>query len=131
MPNPTRPFVNFISAMALAAPLLIGLSVPVLADQDDDDDRDRGPRHGSRSPKVVLISLDGAKPDLIQKYLDQGVLPRDGGLAELNKGVVARQNVTQPPRSRPSRISRSRPDRPPRTTTSPPTRSTMSPRRSA
>jgi hypothetical protein len=72
MRNPTRPFVGFISAIALAAPLLIGLSVPVIADHDDDDDdRDRGRRHGSRSPKVVLISLDGAKPDLIQKYLDQ------------------------------------------------------------
>jgi predicted AlkP superfamily pyrophosphatase or phosphodiesterase len=84
--------------MSLAAPLLaIGLFAPALADQDDDDDHDRSSRDGSRSPKVVLISLDGAKPDLIQKYLDQDVLPKDGGLARLNRGVVARQNVTATP----------------------------------
>jgi predicted AlkP superfamily pyrophosphatase or phosphodiesterase len=83
--------------MSLAALFAIGLSAPVLADQDDDDDRDRPSHHGSGSPKVVLISLDGAKPDLIKKYLEQGVLPDDGGLARLSRGVVARQNVTATP----------------------------------
>jgi len=84
--------------MSLAAPLLaIGLFAPALADHDDDDDHDRSPQHNSRSPKVVLISLDGAKPDLIQKFLDQNVLPKDGGLARLSRGVVARQNVTATP----------------------------------
>src|SRR5262244_2386813 len=83
--------------MLVAAPLCAIGFTAVLADHDDDDDHDRGPRHPSRSPKVVLISLDGAKPDLIQKYLDQGVLPRDGGLAKLSRGVVARQNVTATP----------------------------------
>src|SRR5262249_20023026 len=43
------------------------------------------------------ISLDGAKPDLIEKFIDHGVLPRDGGLAQLSRGVVARQNVTATP----------------------------------
>src|SRR5262249_44268185 len=38
-----------------------------------------------------------AKPDFIQKFIDQGVLPRDGGLAQLSKGVVARQNITTAP----------------------------------
>jgi predicted AlkP superfamily pyrophosphatase or phosphodiesterase len=89
--------VNFISALSLAVPIFTaGLCAPALADHDDDHDRD-GPRHGAKSPKVVLISLDGAKPDLIQKYLDQGVLPRNGGLAEVSRGVVARQNVTATP----------------------------------
>ena len=97
MSHPTRPFLNLMAAISLAAPLLLGFSIPALADHDDDDDRDGGQRHGSSAPKVVLISLDGAKPDLIQKYLEQGVLPRDGGLARLNKGVVARQNVTATP----------------------------------
>src|ERR1700704_2025539 len=96
MPIPTRPFLNFISAMSLAAPLLV-IGLPALADHDDDDDHDRSPQHSSRSPKVVLISLDGAKPDLIQKFLDQGVLLKDGGLAKLSRGVVARQNVTATP----------------------------------
>jgi len=82
--------------MSIAAPLLaIGLSAPTLAGDDYDDDR--SPRHNSRSPKVVLISLDGAKPELIQRYLDRGVLPRHRGLAKLNDGVVARQNVTATP----------------------------------
>jgi predicted AlkP superfamily pyrophosphatase or phosphodiesterase len=89
-------FVTAITAMTLAAPLLTGLSVPALADRDHDDNQGR-PQHGPKSPKVVVISLDGAKPDLIQKFIDQGVLPRDGGLARLSKGVVARQNITATP----------------------------------
>jgi type I phosphodiesterase/nucleotide pyrophosphatase len=94
VPTQIRKLLNFTSALSVAAPLLvIGLSAPTLAD----DDHDRASRHGSRSPKVVLISLDGAKPDVIQKYLDHGLLPRHGGLAKLNDGVVARQNVTATP----------------------------------
>src|SRR5262249_37714440 len=84
--------------MLLAVPLCaIGLAAPVFADQDDDDDHDGPPRPPSRSPTAVLISLDGAEPDLIQKFIDDGVLPRDGGLAEISRGVVARQNVTAQP----------------------------------
>ena len=69
MSYPTRPFLNLMAAMSLAAPLLLGFSISALADHDDDDDHDQGPRRGSGAPKVVLISLDGAKPDLIQQYL--------------------------------------------------------------
>ena len=47
---------------------------------------------------MVVISLDGAKPDFIQKFIDEGVLPRDGGLARLSRhGAVAVQNVTASP----------------------------------
>src|SRR5712671_135971 len=96
MPNPMRAIVNSISAASLALPLLaLGWSVPALADEDHD--HDGIPRHGSRSPKVVLISLDGAKPDFIDRYLELGLLPRDGGLARVSRGVVARQNVTANP----------------------------------
>ncbi len=45
-----------------------------------------------------MISLDGAKPDFIQKFIEEGVLPRDGGLARLSRrGAVALQNVTASP----------------------------------
>src|SRR5882672_384594 len=85
--------LKLISATALTLPLFAAsLSTPALAHDDDHDNN-----HGRKSPKVVLISLDGAKPDLIRKYLDEGVLPRDGGLAKLSRGVVARQNVTATP----------------------------------
>jgi hypothetical protein len=78
-------------ALFLTAMLARGAVAPrVLADEDR-------PRRGS-APKVVLISLDGAKPDLIEHYLDTGVLPRDEGLGALRRrGVVARQNITATP----------------------------------
>jgi predicted AlkP superfamily pyrophosphatase or phosphodiesterase len=96
MPNPMRAIVNSISAASLALPLLaLGWSVPARADEDHD--HDGIPRHGSRSPKVVLISLDGAKPDFIDRYLELGVLPRDGGLGRVSRGVIARQSVTANP----------------------------------
>ena len=95
---PRRSFLRFLTVTSLAVPLIaICLPPYALADRDDDDDA-RSPRHhSSRSPKVVLISLDGAKPDPIEKYLYRGVLPRDGGLARLSRGVVARQNITATP----------------------------------
>ena len=56
------------------------------------------PAKAAKPPKVLLISLDGAKPDLIQRYLAQRVLPANGGLAKLSKnGIVALQNVTATP----------------------------------
>lgn len=88
--------------------MLTGAAVPALADQDDngrdrgsdnarDRDHDQGRHHGRRSP-VVIISLDGAKPDFIKQFIEEGVLPRDGGLARLSRrGAVAVQNVTASP----------------------------------
>jgi len=110
-----KTFFSLISAMSLAASLAC-FAVPARADHDGDDrdhghgdsrdhdhDRDHdgdrdGDHHGRKSPRVVLISLDGAKPDFIQKFIDEGVLPRDGGLARLSRhGAVAVQNVTASP----------------------------------
>src|SRR5262249_17866782 len=99
-----KSFLSLLSAMSLAASLA-GVATPARADQDNDDaDHGRGNMpgqehdgHGRKSPRVVLISLDGAKPDLIQKFIDEGVLPRDGGLARLSHGAVAVQNVTASP----------------------------------
>ena len=46
---------------------------------------DPKPSHGS-VPKVILISLDGAKPQFIDKYISMGVLPSDSGLGLLREG---------------------------------------------
>jgi predicted AlkP superfamily pyrophosphatase or phosphodiesterase len=46
-------------------------------------------------PKVILISLDGATPDFVNRYLNQGVLSSRQGLGLLkNKGVYADRNIT-------------------------------------
>ena len=102
--NKTRYF-SLISAMSLAASLA-GVTMPVHADGDDRDrdfgnsrnhDHDDSHHHGRKS-QVVLISLDGAKPNFIQQFIEEGVLPRDGGLARLSRrGAVALQNVTASP----------------------------------
>lgn len=97
-----------MTSISLAASLA-GTAAPARADQDgngrdrgSDDfhgrDHDQGRHHGHRSPPVVLISLDGAKPNFIQQFIDEGVLPRDGGLARLSRhGAVASQNITASP----------------------------------
>jgi len=97
-----KTFLSLISAMSLAASLA-GVA-PARAEDDDrdhgyGDSRDHdGGHHGRKSPQVVVISLDGAKPDFIKKFIDEGVLPRDGGLARLSRhGAVAVQNVTALP----------------------------------
>jgi Type I phosphodiesterase / nucleotide pyrophosphatase len=49
-------------------------------------------------PRVVVISLDGAHPDLVEQYLRSGVLNRNTGLGRLkSRGVAAEQNVTVTP----------------------------------
>ncbi len=49
-------------------------------------------------PSVVLISLDGAKPELVERYLRDGVLDHRGGLGSLRAhGVFARRNITATP----------------------------------
>jgi predicted AlkP superfamily pyrophosphatase or phosphodiesterase len=49
-------------------------------------------------PKVILISLDGATPRLLDQYFASGVLKSSGGLGQLKQqGITARQNVTITP----------------------------------
>jgi predicted AlkP superfamily pyrophosphatase or phosphodiesterase len=108
-----KTFLSLISAMSLAASLA-GIAAPAHADDGDnrdhgfgnsrdhdhdrDHDDDHNDDHHGRKPRVVMISLDGAKPDFIKKFIDEGVLPRDGGLALLSRhGAVAVQNVTASP----------------------------------
>jgi len=53
---------------------------------------------GIARPKVVLISLDGATPSLVEEYLSKGVLNPNQGLGLLKKrGIMAQQNVTCTP----------------------------------
>jgi phosphodiesterase/alkaline phosphatase D-like protein len=52
----------------------------------------------STAPRVVLISLDGATPRLVDQYLASGALPSDQGLGLLKSvGVEASQNITITP----------------------------------
>jgi predicted AlkP superfamily pyrophosphatase or phosphodiesterase len=49
-------------------------------------------------PQVVVISLDGAQPDLVERYLRSGVLDRKRGLGRLERhGIVSEQNITATP----------------------------------
>jgi hypothetical protein len=60
----------------------------------DDDGRGRKPLR----PSVVVISLDGAQPDVVERYLASGVLDKKRGLGRLARhGVVAEQNITATP----------------------------------
>jgi hypothetical protein len=106
----SRPF-----ALAVPAVLLAIAAVGPTAWADDRDDE-----RSERSPQVVVISLDGARPDLVEDFLEDRVLDRKTGLGRLKThGVVAKQNITVTPRSPRSPTSRSRRALSPRTTTSP------------
>jgi predicted AlkP superfamily pyrophosphatase or phosphodiesterase len=53
---------------------------------------------GKPRPKVILISLDGATPYLLNEYMDKGVIKANEGLGLLKStGVVAIQNITCTP----------------------------------
>src|SRR5215813_1692741 len=92
MSRPTTALLKMMMATSLTAPLLaIGLGGSTLADDHDDS------RRNNNKSRVVVISLDGAKPEFIQDFLDEGILPHDGGLAKVSRGVVARQSVTANP----------------------------------
>src|SRR5262245_47990378 len=82
-----------VSRFLLAGAGLGLFATPLFAhDQWDHGDENKGRR------QVVIISLDGAKPDVIERFLRNGVLDRDGGLGTLARnGVVAEQNITATP----------------------------------
>jgi len=77
-------------AVALAAAIAVAACTHFAA-------ADEG-RFKAAKPQVVVISLDGAKPDLIASYLMSGVLDTHTGLGRLKAhGVVAEQNITVTP----------------------------------
>jgi hypothetical protein len=50
------------------------------------------------APKVVVISLDGATPQLVQEFRRDGTIAHDKGLGILRRhGVVAERNITADP----------------------------------
>jgi len=50
------------------------------------------------SPKAIVISLDGATPFLVDRYLASGVLDPNEGIGLLkNQGISAQQNITVTP----------------------------------
>ena len=50
------------------------------------------------APKVVVISLDGATPRFVEKFLADGTLPANKGIGLLkSKGLTAQQNLTVNP----------------------------------
>jgi len=51
-----------------------------------------------KQPKVIVISIDGAMPSTVDRYLSTGVLKPDRGIGRLKKlGVSALQNITVTP----------------------------------
>jgi len=95
MSHPTKTHAKLMATVALVLPLV---SLASISSAIADDDTNQPIVKAANPPKVLLISLDGAKPDLIQRYLAQRVLPANGGLGTLSKtGVVALQNVTATP----------------------------------
>jgi Type I phosphodiesterase / nucleotide pyrophosphatase len=59
------------------------------------------------APRVIVISLDGATPRLVEEYTEAGALDRTSGLGRLAaRGLVARQNTTiNPSLTAPSHIA--------------------------
>ena len=85
------------ASILAAAMLAVAVATAAPAHDRDYDDGRRGD-HGRRSPQVIVISLDGARPDIVEHFLNTGVLDRRTGLGRLRAhGVVARQNITITP----------------------------------
>jgi predicted AlkP superfamily pyrophosphatase or phosphodiesterase len=92
MPHFSQACLKLILGAALSAPLVAPFAAAADFESESPIEKAAVP------PKVLLISLDGAKPNLIQQYLAAGVLPKDGGLGTLSRnGTIALQNITALP----------------------------------
>jgi hypothetical protein len=96
MSHPRRIGIALTAAALATAISPIGLAQAAQTNSSNAQSRQA---HGPWArPKVVLISLDGAKPDFIRDYLRTGVLSWHGALATLSRnGTVAIQNITATP----------------------------------
>lgn len=84
----SRRWSRLACAPVAAATLIAGVAHPAFAQGQGKN----------AAPKVVLISLDGARPDIVNTYLNAGILPADKGIASLKaRGTYAVQNVTANP----------------------------------
>src|SRR5262245_66608135 len=85
----TSPLRTSLRTLGLALVFAVVATPPAWAHHDE---------HRQKNPQVVVISLDGAQPDLVEHYLRTGVLDRKTGLGRLKaRGVVAAQNSTTTP----------------------------------
>jgi predicted AlkP superfamily pyrophosphatase or phosphodiesterase len=88
-------------ALVVAAGLATDLFAPhaIAASSEADDSASAASSLGhSPVPRVILISLDGAKPQFIEKFIATHVLPSDSGLGLLRRrGARALQNITETP----------------------------------
>jgi hypothetical protein len=96
-----RTCVNALLVATFASAIVLQPSLSAMAAEPEQASRGAAEHHGNpheRAGRVLLISLDGAKPDLIRQYLHTGILPWNGGLGRLSRdGVVAEQNITATP----------------------------------
>jgi predicted AlkP superfamily pyrophosphatase or phosphodiesterase len=77
------------ATLTLALSLNIGIAISPTSAQ---------PQSNASHPKVILISLDGATPRILNQYLEDGSIPQNEGLGLLkNQGAVAKQNITCTP----------------------------------
>src|SRR5262249_49801934 len=87
----TSPLRTSLRTLGLALLFAAVATPPAWAHHDE---------HHQKNPQVVVISLDGAQPDLVEHYLRTGVLDRKTGLGRLKaRRVVADQNITTTPPS--------------------------------
>jgi len=82
-----------ISVRTVVLAVVFAAGANPLAWAEQDEAKGKPPR-----PQVVVISLDGAQPDLVEHFLRTGVLDKKTGLGRLKaRGVVADQNITVTP----------------------------------
>ena len=87
----SEPVARAIALSVAAAVVTLGHAAPSAG-------QGGAPATPGRSPQVVLISVDGARPDVLERLFASGALDRNVGLGRLARhGVVARQNVTATP----------------------------------
>ena len=56
------------------------------------------PAIATKHSQVIVISLDGATPPLLDQYIDKGIISENEGIGLLrSRGIAARQNVTITP----------------------------------
>jgi hypothetical protein len=98
--NPNGGGIMNFRLRGVALAVVVATTIACCAWADDSRGRpgDDRKRHQHGKPQVVVISLDGAQPKLVERFLKAGVLDRQRGLGRLARhGVAAEQNITATP----------------------------------